>query len=88
MNQSRKYTDEQYIEFEYWGPDDEHSHNEQKIVTVRKEQTCMSIFADPHPIPPGTRAIRENAIHVDRGRESCYMCLDHADEYIEELYGE
>lgn len=88
MSDIRKYTDEQYVEMEYWTDDEETKANSQKVVTVRKEQECMSIYADPHPIRPGTRAIREKAIHVDLGRVSCYMCLDHADEYIAEIHGE
>ncbi|MDQ4121686.1 MAG: hypothetical protein M3209_09600 [Acidobacteriota bacterium] len=84
----RKYTDEQYIDFEYFQDDDEVKGVGQKIVVTRKEHECSSIFSDPHPISVGTRAICENAIHVDDGRVRNYICLDCADEYLDEAFGD
>ena len=86
--ETRKYTDEQYLNFEYFEGDDEHTNLAQVIVTTRKEHQCSTIFKEPHIIPPGTRAILETAIHVDDGRVSNYLCLDCADEYLDEIYDE
>jgi len=76
------------LNFEYFSGDEEYSHQEFKVVTTRKEHTCVTIHKDFHPIPKGTRALRERAIHPDDGRVSCYLCLDCCNDYLEEIYGE
>jgi len=89
QNQNQKYTDEQYLNIEYFEGDDEHTHNEYKIIKkTRKEHTCVTIHKDTHPIPVGSKAIRETAIHIDNGRVSCYLCIDCANDYLEEIYPE
>lgn len=85
-SEQRKYSDEQYLDFVYFADDDECKSLEIKIVKTRKEHECVSIFRDPHLITVGTRAILEKAIHVDKGRVSCYLCLNCADEYLNEHY--
>lgn len=84
---SQKYSDKQYLDMEYFGGD-EVTNQEYKIVTTRKEHECVTIHKDPHPIPVGSRALREKAIHVDDGRDSCYLCLDCCNDYLEEIYDE
>lgn len=84
----RRFTDEQYLDCEYFQDDDEVKGLELKLVTTRKDHQCSSIYSDPHPIPAGSRAIVENAVHVDDGRVRNYLCLDCADEYLKEIHGE
>lgn len=81
-----KYTDQQYEEFVYFEDDDEHTHRKQKLITTRKEHECLSIFKDPHMIAPGTRVILETAIHVDDGFVSNYLCLECANDYLDEIH--
>jgi hypothetical protein len=83
----QKYTNEQYEDAGYFEMDDEHTHNEYKVVTTRKEHTCISVDG-VHPIPKGSRAIRETAIHCDAGRVSCYLCLPCCDKWLDTIHGE
>jgi uncharacterized protein YbdZ (MbtH family) len=82
--EKRKFTDEQYVNFEYFQDDETITHHKQKIVVTRKEHQCSSVWSKPHPIPAGTRAIHEAAIDSDSGFVSNYICLDCADEYFKE----
>ena len=46
-----------------------------KIVTIRKDQTCMCCFHEPlHIIKAGKKAVRDKAI-ADGKWGSCYVCL-------------
>lgn len=78
----RKFTDAQYLNFEYFSDDEDTKNHQQKIVTTRKEHQCSSVWSEPHSLPKGSRAILETAIHSEMGRVSNYICLDCADEYF------
>lgn len=86
-----KYTKEQYIEgmAGYFGPDEEITMDEISLVKTRKEHECMgSDHKGDGTILVGSMAVRENAIHRDMGRVSCYVCLPCADEWIAEINDE
>ncbi len=85
-----KFTEAQYLDAMdgYFGPDDETSNHQVKLVKTRKEHQCMGTDPqhDEEMIPAGSMAICETAIHVDMGRVSCYVCLPCADEWVSEIY--
>ncbi len=86
-----KYTKEQYIDAMqgYFGPDEEISHDVIKLVKTRKPHDCMGVDNnDDHEIAAGELAICETAIHVDKGRVSCYVCLPCADKWVAEVLQE
>lgn len=70
----------------YFQGDDEYTHSIYKIVKTRKSHECCSVLGDPHEVVAGTRMILETAIHPDDGRVSCYLCLDCANECLEDVY--
>ena len=84
MSESRKYTDKQYVDYQYFEDDDISKVLEQKLVTTRKEHLCLTNFAQ-HTIPVGSRAILEKAIYSGAGRVSNYICLDCADKYLDQV---
>lgn len=85
-----KYTEQQYLDAMegYFGPDEETSHHQVKLVKTRKDHQCMGV--DHHHngeiavIPAGMMAVCETAIHVDMGRVSCYVCIPCADKWVAE----
>lgn len=82
----QKYTDKEYLDAEYFEPDEEITNHAMKIVTTRTEHECSSVFVGhPHVIPPNTKAILETAIHADDGRVSNYLCLSCADQWLDHV---
>jgi hypothetical protein len=74
-----KYTDEQYLNVDYFQDDEEITNYAKKIVTTRKEHSCSSLGGERHPLPSGSRAILESAIQRGQGFVSNYLCLPCAD---------
>lgn len=85
-----RFTKEQYEQAMqgYFGPDEDISNEETKLVKVRKEHECMGVDPDGEcSINAGDFAIRETAIQAGTGRVSCYVCLPCADKWVEEVEG-
>lgn len=85
-----KYTNEQYLENMegYFGPDEETSHEVLSIVKTRTPHQCMGTEHEgDDEIPVKSMAVYENAIHIDIGRVSCYVCIPCADKWLDELLG-
>lgn len=86
-----KRTAKQYLDAMegYFGPNEETSHHVFQLVKTRTEQECMGIaHKGSRMIPVGSNAIYESAIHVDKGRVSCYVCVPCADKWIDEIFPE
>lgn len=75
------YTDEQYlsgVDSLFDDGEAEIRSYQRKIVVTRKEHPCMAaevVNKDPHPIPKGSRVVRESAI-VDGTWGTSYACFD------------
>ena len=78
-----KYSDEQYLDAEYFAPDEDETNYKRKIVTTRKDGECSSLGTGRHPIPKGTRAISETAILRGQGFVSNHLCLPCADGWLD-----
>lgn len=76
------HTDQEYEDFMYFSPDEEITNHSQKVIKTRKPHDCITQFG-VHEIVAGSRAVRESAIQEGVGRVSNYICLDHADRYLE-----
>lgn len=90
MNE-QKYTDEQYLEAgeSYFEGDDLTRDHSYKIVKTRKVHDCVGVdHSGGQPIPSGSKALLERAVHEDYGRVSCYVCLSCLDDWCLDLYGE
>jgi hypothetical protein len=63
-------------------------HYTNKVVVTRKEHPCLGLVMgdQPHIIPKGSKAVREEAIIADLGRTSSYVCLECLDKHIEDLH--
>jgi hypothetical protein len=80
------YTDQQYLDGinELFGDDgDEVRCYQKQIVKTRKEHPCMNLDT-AHPIPVGSRAVRESAI-VDGSRCSSYTCLPCIEKWLRQI---
>lgn len=84
---TRKYTDKEYEEFEYFCDDDLIVSQGQKIVKTRTPHKCVTMFPI-HEIAVGSKAVRESAIDPDMGRVSNYICLDCADKLLDKFHDE
>ena len=82
----QKYTDDKYLEIEYFLDDETITNYSMRIVKTRKDHECSSIYSYSHLIPKGTKVLKEVAIDVDIGWVSNYLCLTCANEYLKEIY--
>jgi hypothetical protein len=79
-----KYSDEEFTAASYFSDDEGESNHDQKIVKIRKQQSCCGFFGEGrHDIEPGTRAIRETVLFENEGWRSNYLCLDCATRIID-----
>lgn len=80
-----KYTVEEYLAQDYFGPEDGVGPIlSRRIVTTRKKHVCVPPTRDKvHNFRAGRVALREVAI-VDGTVATCYICDRHMDEFIQE----
>lgn len=77
-----KYSDQQYIDLEFWPTGEGESNHSIRVVKVRKEHVCA---CNPnHSIKSGEKALYEKCILEDEGWVGSYTCLPCLDEWIEE----
>lgn len=80
------YTDEQFLDFDYFSDAEGESNYNRKIVKTRKEQSCCGFYGENrHNITPGTRAICETVLIDGEGWRSNYLCLVCASRILESV---
>ena len=76
-----KYTEQEYIECEFYGMDDGVDGYKAKVVKCRKPHKCVNCESD---IPIGEHAFRESGF-MDGQPVSAYTCLPCIDKWLDEI---
>lgn len=87
MSYQQKHSDEKYLRFDFWGPEDyEKKLFSSGLVKTRKEHDCHGWDAESngHVVPKGTKVYKEQAL-VEGKFGSCFVCLECFDKAIAEM---
>lgn len=77
-----------YLALEPFESDEDVTNKTEKIVKIRKEQTCPGMFNEDnqaHEIPKGELAYRETGIMEGTGWVTSYYCLKCYDNYLDSM---
>lgn len=78
-----KYTEQEYIDSEFYGLDEDIGCYKAKVVKCRKPHKCVCCESE---ITIGEYAFYENGF-MDSEPVSCYTCLSCMDKWLDEING-